>query len=184
MTTTTVHVDGRTVEVTPLPTRIGLDVTDPKHDESITVLLHPEQALALAAALTPRQPNQPATSTESPEDCGPDAWYEVTYFGQRLVMKRDCAEADYPWRMSLSHHVSDRAVSAPVLLVAADPVEKLAVEIETATRHAIRGVVDALNPLVPTLTASDVEGVLDPTIRDYARDLARHILGQEASSDE
>lgn len=55
MTTTTVHADGRTVEVTPLPRRVGLDVSNPKHDEQITVLLTPDQARTVAAALNPYQ---------------------------------------------------------------------------------------------------------------------------------
>ena len=64
-----------------------------------------------------------------------------------------------------------------------DPVEELAEQIETATRDALRTVVDSLTTVAPGLTPPDVEGLLDQTIRDQSHTLAARVLGQEASDE-
>lgn len=61
---------------------------------------------------------------------------------------------------------------------AADPVEELAGQIETATRAAIRQVCDDLADVVPSLDPLTVERAMEVTAA--SRKVAAHILGQEA----
>ena len=100
-----------------------------------------------------------------------------------VVNGKDAAEDLRGRALPQLKHVAMREAVARAIEAeqAADPVEELAGQIESATRTAIRQVCDDLAAVAPSLDPLTVERAMEVTAA--SRKVAAHVLGQEAGDE-
>ena len=95
---------------------------------------------------------------------------------RQLVYDAVGAVYDVPWPGV--EPITDAVCHLFRIETAPDPVETLAVQIEDATRRAVRQACETLAPVAAGLNPEVIEEMMD--ITEASRRLARHVLGQEA----